>query len=127
MRLGLAGGSRVTGRLVVPYGPDSSSFVYCPGLYGPCQGTSTRRVRTVPTAEVVLVETRRGSRATRGAVVGALVSAGGAAVFCALTDTGGCDPARGGYFSYVLLPAALAGAGIGALIGATIPVWVRAP
>jgi len=127
VRLGLVGGGRIVGRLVAPYGPDSSRFVYCPGMYRPCRGADAGRVRAVPAAEVALVETRRGSRATRGAVAGALVAAGGAAVFCALTDTGGCDPAKGGYFSYVLLPAALAGAGIGALIGGTIPVWARAP
>lgn len=47
--------------------------------------------------------------------------------FGAATDTGGCDPAKGGFFSYVLLPAALVGAGIGALVGGSITVWAPAP
>lgn len=125
VRLQLADGQRVTGRLVAPFGPDSTRFLLCPGTHGPCGGA--RSVRGVPAADVTAVETRRGSRTTRGAFIGALVAAGGAAIFCALTDTGGCDPAKGGYFSYVLLPTALAGAGVGALVGSSIIVWGRAP
>lgn len=127
VRLHLANGRRVTGRLVAPFGPDSTRFAYCPGVRGPCATTERSAVRVLPAAAVTAVDTRRGSRATRGALLGALAAAGGAAAFCALTDTGGCDPARGGFFSYVLLPTTLAGAGVGALIGGSISVWARAP
>jgi hypothetical protein len=55
------------------------------------------------------------------------VTIAAAAVFCALTDTGGCDPAKGGFFSYVLLPAGLVGAGVGALVGSSLSIWAQAP
>lgn len=127
VRLHLTDGRRITGRLVAPFAPDSTRFVYCASAHGPCGGVGASRVRVVPITDVTAVETRRGSRATPGALIGALVTVGGAAIFCALTDTGGCDPAHGGFFSYVLLPAALTGAGLGALVGSSISVWARAP
>ena len=125
VRLRLTDGRRVTGRLVQPFGPDSTRFAYCPGEHARCPGAVA--VRVTPAADVTRVETRRGSRASRGAALGAVAAAAAASAFCAVTDTGGCDPAKGGFFGYVLLPAALVGAGIGALVGSSITVWAPAP
>jgi hypothetical protein len=127
IRLHLTGGRRVTGRLLAPFGPDSTRFVWCAGVRGPCGADARSGARVTPAADVTRVETRRGHRAARGAVVGAIAAAVGAAAVCAATDVGGCDPAKGGFFSYVLLPTALAGAGVGAIVGAGISVWERAP
>lgn len=125
VRLRLTDGRRVTGRLVQPFGPDSTRFVYCRGERARCPAAGA--VRVTPAADVTRVETRRGSRASRGAALGALVAAASASAFCAVTDTGGCDPAKGSFFGYVLVPAALVGAGIGALAGGSITVWAPAP
>lgn len=126
VRLRLTDGRRVTGRLVQPFGPDSSRFVYCPGERARCPSAAAGAVRVTPAADVTRVETRRGSRASRGASLGAVVAAASASAFCAVTDTGGCDPAKGSFFGYVLVPAALVGAGIGALVGGSITVWAPA-
>jgi len=127
VRLRLMDGRRVTGRLVRPFGPDSARFVYCPGTRPWCPEDGPGAVRTTPAADVARVETRRGSRTRRGAALGAIATAAGASAFCAVTDAGGCDPAKGGFFSYVLLPAALVGAGVGAIVGGSIAVWGPAP
>jgi hypothetical protein len=127
VRLTLTSGWRVTARLFAPFGPDSSRIVYCPGLRSRCGPGTATAPRVAPATGVTLIETRRGTRAPRGALIGAGVVVGVAAAFCALTDTGGCDPARGGFFSYVVLPAGLIGAGIGAVIGGSVSVWAPAP
>jgi hypothetical protein len=112
---------------VQPFGPDSTRFVYCPGERARCPAADAGAFRVTPAADVTRVETRRGSRASRGAALGAVAAAAGASAFCAVTDTGGCDPAKGSFFGYVLVPAALVGAGIGALVGSSISVWAPAP
>jgi len=127
VRLRLMDGRRVTGRLVQPFGPDSTRFVYCPGARAWCPADGAGAVRVTPASDVTRVETRRGTRASRGAALGALTAAAAASAFCAVTDTGGCDPAKGSFFGYVLLPAALVGAGVGALVGGSIVVWGPAP
>ena len=127
VRLRLTDGRRVTGRLVQPFGRDSTRFVYCPGERAWCPADGAGAVRVTPAADVTRVETRRGTRASRGAVLGAVAGAAAASAFCAVTDTGGCDPAKGSFFGYVLLPAALVGAGVGALVGGSIAVWGPAP
>jgi hypothetical protein len=43
-----------------------------------------------------------------------------------VTDLGGAT-GQGSFFGYVLVPAALVGAGIGALVGSSITVWAPAP
>jgi hypothetical protein len=127
VRLRLTDGRRVTGRLVRPFGPDSTRFVYCPGQRARCPAEGAGAVRHTPASDVTRVETRRGSRASHGAALGAVGAVAAASAFCAVTDTGGCDPAKGGFFSYVLLPAALVGAGVGAIVGGSIAVWGPAP
>lgn len=127
VRLGLTDGRRITGRLVRPFGPDSTRFVYCPGERRWCPADDAGAIRATPASDVTRVETRRGSRASRGAALGAVAAAAAASAFCAVTDTGGCDPAKGSFFGYVLLPAALVGAGVGALVGGSISVWGPAP
>ncbi len=127
VRLHLTDGRRIAGRLVQPFGPDSTRFVYCAGTRGPCGGTGAGVVRATPAPDVTRVDVRHGTRVARGATIGAGAAIGAAAVFCALTDRGGCDPAKGGFFSYVVLPTGLVGAGLGALIGSSVTVWAQAP
>jgi len=119
VRLRLTDGRRVTGHLVQPFGPDSTRFVYCPGERARCPAAGAGAFRVTPAADVTRVETRRGSRASRGAALGAVAAAAGASAFCAVTDTGGCDPVKGSFFGYVLVP--------GALVGSSIAVWAPAP
>ncbi|MBI1967730.1 MAG: hypothetical protein HYS40_07055 [Gemmatimonadetes bacterium] len=127
VRLHLLRGGTVSGRLLVPFGPDSTRFTWCPAGRGGCRWDAGRTRRLTPAADVRRVDVRRGSRSTQGAVIGGAVLVGVAATFCALTDTGGCDPARGGFLSYVALPTALVGSGIGAIVGGGIPKWEEAP
>lgn len=124
IRLHLLRGGTVPGRLLIPFGPDSARFIYCPGARGGCRSAAPQ---VMPAAQVRRVDVRRGSRATQGVVVGAAVLVGAAAAFCALTDTGGCDPARGGFVSYVVLPTALVGGAVGAIVGGGISKWEQAP
>ena len=59
VRLRLTDGRRVTGRLVQPFGPDSTRFVYCPGERARCPAAGAGAVRVTPAADVTRVETRR--------------------------------------------------------------------
>ena len=72
VRLGLTDGRRITGRLVRPFGPDSTRFVYCPGERRWCPADDAGAIRVTPASDVTRVETRRGSRASRGAALGAV-------------------------------------------------------
>lgn len=127
VRLFMADGRRETGRLLALFHPDSTRFVYCPGLRTRCDGVDRAAPRTLGVERVVRVETRRGHRAVMGAIVGLGVALGVTAGACALVEGLGCDPARGGFFSYAALPAGLGGAALGALIGSSLHVWAQAP
>jgi hypothetical protein len=125
VRLFLTDGRRATGRLLAPFGPDSTRFFYCPGARGVCGAPPFAGPRTTAADQVVRVETRRGNRAVTGALIGTGAALGATAIACALVDGLGCDPADG-TFVYAVLPAGLVGAGIGALIGGSIAVWAPA-
>jgi hypothetical protein len=122
-----AGGATISGALLEPFAPESTRFVYCAARPGPCRWNLAQHRRITLAADVRRVDVRRGSRSTQGALIGMAVLVGGSAAFCALTDTGGCDPADGGFISYVALPSALLGAAIGAVIGGGVPKWQPAP
>lgn len=125
VRLHLARGERVSGRLLAPFGPDSTRFVWCPARRAACRPDA--RPRVTPAAQVRRVEVRRGHRSKQGAVIGAVTLVGAAATYCALTNTGDCDPSRGGFVSFVALPTALVGAALGAVVGSSVPKWAPAP
>lgn len=128
VRLHFLRGGRVTGRLLAPLGPDSTTIAFCRVRRTQCstQGPVPERL-TVPVTAVTRVDVRRGTRTTEGAIAGAFIMIGAAATFCALTDTRGCDPSHGGFISYVALPTAVVGAGIGALFGGSVTRWEQAP
>ena len=127
VRLHLFRGGTVSGELLQPFASDSSQFVTCAARPNRCRWNLSRYRRVTDTIDVRRVDLRRGGRTAQGALVGMGVLLGGSAAFCALTDTGGCDPAKGGYFSYVALPSALVGAALGALVGARVPKREPAP
>ena len=121
------GGASISGALLEPFAPESTRFVYCAARPGPCRWNLAHYRRVTLAADVRRVDVRRGTRSAQGALIGMGLLVGGSAAFCALTDTGGCDPASGGFISYVALPSALVGAAIGALIGGGVPKWEPAP
>ena len=127
VRLHLLRGGTISARLLVPFGPDSTRFTWCLAGRGGRRRDAARTRRVTPATEVARVDVHRGNRSTHGAVFGAVALVGAAATFCAITNTGGCDPARGGFFSYVALPTALVGAAVGAIVGGGIPKWEQAP
>lgn len=127
VRLHFLRGERVAGRLLAPFGPDSTTLVYCQVKRSTCLSSAGENRHAAPAAELTRIDIRRGTRSTEGAIAGALILIGGAATFCALTDTRGCDPSHGGFLSYVVLPTALVGAGIGAILGGGVSRWEQAP
>lgn len=128
VRLHFLRGGRVTGRLLTPLGPDSTTIAFCRVRRTQCgTGGPVAERLTVPVTAVTRIDVRRGSRSTEGAIAGAFIMIGAAATFCALTDTRGCDPSHGGFVSYVVLPTAVVGAGIGALFGGSVTRWEQAP
>ena len=126
VRLQIEAGPKITGRLLAPFAEDSTRFLYCPTLRGTCDGVKFSQ-RTTLAANVSRVEMQTGTRATRGAFMGAGIALGTALAACTLIDDLGCDPTNGSFFTYVALPVGFLGAGIGALIGGTVPKWSVAP
>ena len=126
VRLQIEAGPKITGRLLAPFGEDSTRFLYCPTLRGTCDGVKYS-ARVTPATSVSRVEAQNGTRATRGAFIGAGLALGTALAACTLIDDLGCDPTNGSFFTYVALPVGFLGAGIGALIGSTVPKWSVAP
>ena len=127
VRLGWRAGPRQTGRLLAPLTLQSDRVIDCRYAGPPCrQGrASTADVR--PADELVSVETRRGDRTGRGALLGAGL---GLAVLglgrAAFADADSPAPWTGQRVAGAATFVALA-AGVGALIGRGSARWVAAP
>jgi hypothetical protein len=115
------------GRLLAPLQPASDSVVYCRYPGPPCSSSpsSGREVRL--TAELTRVEISHGSRAGRGALIGAGI---GVAVLglgrIAFADQDSPAPATGQRVAGAITFVALS-AGVGALIGRGSRQWTLAP
>ena len=127
VRLGWREGPTRTGRLVAPLEPSSDSVIYCRYPGPPCRTSSHSGVESRLAEELVSVEIQRGSRAGRGALLGAGI---GVAVLglgrLAFADRDSPAPWTGtrvaGAFTLVALSA-----GVGGLIGRGSARWAAAP
>jgi hypothetical protein len=116
-----------TGRLLAQLESTSDSVIYCRYPGPPCRSGSGSGVESQTTGELVRVEVPSGSRAARGALIGAGV---GLAVLglgrAAFTNPDSPAPWTGvrvaGAITFVGLSA-----GVGALIGRTSTRWTPAP
>jgi hypothetical protein len=115
------------GRLLARLEPGSELVVYCRYPGPPCGTNAPSGVDSRPTADLVNVEVRRGSRAGRGALLGAGV---GVAVLglgrLAFADRDSPAPWTGQRVAGALTFVALS-AGVGALIGRGSARWMVAP
>jgi hypothetical protein len=115
------------GKLLAPLEPASDSVAYCRYPGPPCSSGSPSGVETRPTDELVSVEIPRGSRAGRGALIGAGVGAGVLGLGrLAFADQDSPAPSTkmqvAGAITFVALSA-----GVGALIGRGLTRWTLAP
>jgi hypothetical protein len=115
------------GRLVARLEPSSELVIYCRYPGPPCRATSPSELNSRPTEDLVSVEVQRGSRAGRGALLGAGVGAAvlglGRLVFA---DRDSPAPWTGQRVAGALTFVALS-AGVGALIGRGSARWTAAP
>jgi hypothetical protein len=115
------------GKLLTTLERASDSVAYCRYPGPPCSSGSPSGMEARPTAELVRVELPRGSRASRGAVIGAGV---GAAVLglgrLAFADQDSPAPSTGARVAGAITFVALS-AGVGALIGRGSTRWALAP
>ena len=115
------------GKLLAKLESASDSVAYCRYPGPPCSSGSPSGVEARPTAELVSVELQRGTRAARGALIGAGV---GAAVIglgrMAFRDHNSPAPWTGARVAGAITVVALS-AGVGALIGRGSTRWTLAP
>jgi hypothetical protein len=127
VRLGWREGPKQVGRVLATLTPESDTVVYCRYPAPPCAPgwASTPEVR--PVRDMLSVEVQRGSRAGRGAILGA---AAGFTIIglgrWAFADADSPAPFTGQRVSGAAAFVALA-AGIGALIGRGAARWVTLP
>ena len=115
------------GKLLATLQRASDSVAYCRYPGPPCSSGSASGMEVQPTAQLVRVELRRGSRAARGALIGAGV---GAAVLglgrLAFANEDNPAPLTGSRVAGAITFVAI-GAGVGALIGRGSTRWALAP
>jgi hypothetical protein len=125
VRLRLLDGSLVHGRLVRSFAADSQRVVVCPYRRPPCERVTEPAVRTVQTDLIKQLDIARGTRAGRGAAIGA-----GAGIVIALVMgpviDGLSEQPRSDH-GMLVLSGALGGAVWGAVIGSTVVVWAPPP
>jgi len=129
IRLHLRPDTRLAGRLLAPFGPDSALLRYCRYPAPQCTGAGTLSYRETPSLDVLRIEVRRGSHWVRGAAIGAgigtplLFGLGYAAgTLRGPDDYGGVIPLALAYVFAAAVPA-----GIGALFGSMSPRWGPPP
>jgi hypothetical protein len=124
VRMRLATGESVRGRLLARLDPGSERVIYCRYPGNPCTDSTAAGVRVQPMAGVLGLEVGAGSRAVPGALLGALAGLGGAllgdALLASLCDTPPCRHA-------LVIPLVIGGAVLGALRGSADIVWHPAP
>ena len=125
VRVHFANGGFGVGRLLAPFGPESSSLRYCsvlaPTDCGLDQGT------VVIPADVSRLEVQTGTRAVRGFVIGTAVVGVVAVPLVYLGGSFTQGETRGSLVTKGVLLSAIVGGGIGALVGHTKPTWSAAP
>jgi hypothetical protein len=123
VRLQLRSGTRVTGTLLTPFGPDSSSFRYCLYPAPPCV-TSGHRYAEQPAANVVGVQVRRGTHAIPGVAIGSVVGVGLGFALIDLGESLGESTYSSSKKTGVLTLSTLLWAGLGLMVGAGLDKWV---
>ena len=73
VRLHLAAGRTVAGRLIIPFEPGSVEFAYCPYPSRPCSGAQDPRVVMIEASRVMRVDIAAGYHSSRGALIGGAV------------------------------------------------------
>ena len=115
------------GKLLAPLLPASYSVVYCRYPGPPCRSGLPSGVETRPTDGLVSVEIQGGSRAGRGALIGAGVAAAVLGLGrLAFANEDSPAPSTGTHVAGAITFVALS-AGVGALIGRGLTRWNLAP
>jgi hypothetical protein len=126
VRLRLRDGSFEGGKLLAPFGPDSSRFSYCRWPALPCVPGDTRHV-VRPAAAALGVDLHRGSGAPLGGAIGGAVGLALAYVYIKLVEYG--EEKEVGVGRGIKIVAVTAGlsATFGAVVGGMFHHWAPAP
>ena len=124
VRLQLRSGVREKGKLLSPYGPDSSRLRYCHYPAPPCR-VGDERYRDQPTSDVSKVEVRRGSAWLPGLAIGGVVGVAFGALVVAFAESVGESPVSTGEKARAIAGGTLVFGGLGALVGSAFERWGR--
>lgn len=126
IRLHLRDGVTEGGKLIAPFGPESTQFSYCRWPALPCSVGGSGHLRR-PTADVFRIDVHRGARAPRGAVVGGLVGVALGLVYIEALRYSSETPLESGDRVRVVSASTALCAVFGATIGGLFDRWSRAP
>ena len=125
VRLHFVTGGTMAARLLQPFAPDSTAWVYCPYGTSFCHaGAQWRRVVT-PASTVGAVDVRRGSEAATGVLRGAGLGIVAGLVLCGVehVSENGCGWSD---FPGTAVPIVVGTAALGGVVGLLRPHWRRA-
>ena len=125
VRLHFVTGGVMAGRLLSPFAPDSTTWVYCPYGTSFCRpGVAFRRLVT-PASAVATIDFRKGSEVGSGLLKGAGFGVAAALVLCGVEHVGqnSCSWKE---FPGTAAPVVIGAAALGSVVGMFRPHWRRA-
>lgn len=126
VRLYLRSGARVTGKLIAPFGSDSTRFRYCLYPAPPCM-SGDHRYAEQPAGDVTSVQLRRGTRAIPGVAVGSVVGVGFGFGLVGLGQSLGEHTYSSSTKAKIVTLSTFMWAGLGLMVGAGIDKWKHVP
>jgi hypothetical protein len=128
VRLHLAAGRTVAGRLVIPFEPGSAEFAYCPYPSRPCSGARDPRVVTIEASRVMRVDVAAGYHSSRGALIGGAVGLALGLLVASIPNPNepAMDPPLSRYLLYFSTCVGFSGL-MGWFVGSGSRVWQPAP
>jgi len=126
VRLHFVSGGALAGRLLAPFAPDSTAWVYCPYGTSFCHPGGELRRLVTPASAVATVDLRTGSQAGNGVAAGASLGVAAGLILCGSEhiSQGSCGWKQ---FPGTALPIVIGAAALGGVVGMLRPRWRRAP
>jgi hypothetical protein len=125
VRLHFMSGGTMAGRLLAPFAPDSTAWVYCPYGTAFCHPDGELRRLVTPAGAVAAVDVRRGSRVGSGLLAGAAIGLAAALADCGIEHLGG-NTCNWKEFPGNAVPIMIGTAALGGVVGLLRPRWRRA-